>query len=196
MPLDKMARCGHVTASRIADVLATIKSGEATSRRNYRAEKVLERMFNTPQERDYSNAAMAYGNEMEAAARASYTMETGHDVEEVGFILHPDIPWAGASPDGTIGADGLLECKCPEPAAYLAAFMREPIDRKYLLQMQWQMACTGRQWCDYVVYRAGCDAVVQRVPRDEKMIAEISAEVRKFLAEVEDTLNAAYGRKQ
>lgn len=182
------ARLGKVTASRISDVTATIKTGEATSRRNYRAEKVLERISGIPQENTYVNGAMAYGIEKEAQARAAYCFDANVDVEEWGFINHPDINEAGASPDGLVGEDGLVEIKCPEASGYLSALLGQDIDKKYIQQMQWQMACTGRQWCDYVVYREGLDLVRRRVMRDDKTIAELEAEVRTFLAEVEDTL--------
>lgn len=182
------ARLGKVTASRICDVTATIKTGEATSRRNYRAEKVLERVSGIPQESGYKNGAMQYGIDNEATARAAYCFDANTDVAEVGFIPHPTIANAGASPDGLIGDDGLVEIKCPEANGYLEAALGKIIDKKYLQQMMWQMACTGRQWCDFAVYREGLDLICQRVMRDDKMIAELEAEVRKFLAEVDGTL--------
>lgn len=182
------ARLGKVTASRIADVMATIKTGEAVSRRNYRAEKVLERISGIPQENGYRSSAMIYGTENEDRALLGYSFEAGIDVAPVGFIPHPTIANAGASPDGLVGDDGLVEVKCPEANGYLEALLGKTIPEKYLLQMQWQMACTGRKWCDYVVWREGLDPVITRVDRDDKLIAKIEAEVRTFLAEVEGTL--------
>jgi len=182
------ARLGKVTGSRIGDVMATIAKGEATSRRNYRSEKVLERWTLEPQERGYSNNAMQYGIETEAEARAMYAIENAVEVEVVGFLDHPKIGNAGASPDGLVGGDGegLIEIKCPEPSGYLDARIRgAPIEEKYLLQMQFQMAVTGRAWCDYVVYRKGCPLAVQRIKRDDKLIEKIEAHVRKFLVEVD-----------
>jgi putative phage-type endonuclease len=181
-------RLGRVTASRICDVMATTKSGEAVTRRNYRAEKVLERISGKSQENNYQSGAMLAGIEREAQARIEYEFDQNCTVEEVGIIPHPTIQWAAASPDGLVGDDGLIEIKCPEPAAFLDAMLGKDIPQKYADQMQWQMACSGRQWCDYVVYREGLPLAMLRIERDNKRIAGIEAEVRKFLQEVEDTL--------
>jgi putative phage-type endonuclease len=181
-------RLGRVTASRISDVMATIKSGEAITRRNYRAEKVLERISGKSQENNYQSGAMLAGIEREAQARIEYEFDQNCTVEEVGIIPHPTIQWAAASPDGLVGEHGLIEIKCPEASAFLDAMLGKDIPQKYADQMQWQMACSGRQWCDYVLYREGLPLAMLRVERDDKRIAEIEAEVRKFLQEVEDTL--------
>jgi len=181
-------RLGRVTASRICDVMATIKTGEAVTRRNYRAEKVLERISGKSQENNYQSGAMLAGIEREAQARIAYEFEKNCTVEDIGIIPHPTIEWAAASPDGLVGEHGLVEVKCPEASAYLDALLGRDIPQKYVDQMQWQLACSGRLWCDYVVYREDLPLVVKRVPRDNKRITEIEAEVRKFLQEVEDTL--------
>ena len=182
-------RLGRVTASRICDVMATIKTGEAVTRRNYRAEKVLERISGKSQENNYQSGAMLAGIEREAQARIAYEFEKNCTVEDVGIIPHPTIEWAAASPDGLVGEHGLVEVKCPEASAYLDALLGRDIPQKYLDQMQWQLACSGRLWCDYVVYREDLPLVPpKRVARDNKRIDEIEAEVRKFLQEVEDTL--------
>jgi putative phage-type endonuclease len=181
-------RLGKVTASRIADVMATVKTGEAVSRRNYRAEKVLERISGVPQDNGYQSYAMKAGIENESKAQAAYCFHADTAVQAVGFIPHPTIPNAGASPDGYVGDDGLIEIKCPEASAYLDALLGKPIPEKYVLQMQFQMAATGRQWCDYIVWRDGLQTVLVRVMRDDKLIAKIEEEVRTFLGEVEDIL--------
>lgn len=182
------ARLGKVTASRIADVMATIKTGEAVSRRNYRAEKVLERISGIPQDNGYQSFAMRAGTENEHRGLLGYSFKSGNTVTPAGFVDHPKIANAGASPDGYVGMDGLIEIKCPEASAYLDALLGKDIPQKYVLQMQWQMACTGRPWCDYVVWRDGLDPVIQHVMRDDKLIAKLEEEVRTFLAEVEDIL--------
>jgi putative phage-type endonuclease len=188
------ARCGSVTASRIDDVMATIKTGEAQTRKNYRAEKVLERACGIPQDNSYKSAAMIAGSEVEAMARAVYAFEMDVDVVEVGFIPHPRIAHAGASPDGLINETGLIEIKCPQARAYLDAKLTSPIDRKYVLQMQFQMAVTGREWCDYVVYREGLPLIVQRITRDDALIREIEYAVQTFLSEVEAEYNRAFAK--
>ena len=109
-------------------------------------------------------------------------------VEEVGFIPHPTIEWAGASPDGVVG-DGLVEIKCPESKGMIEALLTKKVPQKYFTQMQFQMACTGKKWCDYVVFDPRmppkAQLFVTRVDRDDEYIAEIEAEIVKFLAEVE-----------
>ncbi|QDP58720.1 MAG: putative exonuclease [Prokaryotic dsDNA virus sp.] len=184
------ARLGRVTASRIADVMAKTKTGYGAGRKNYMAELLCERLTGAAQER-FTNAAMQWGTEQEPMARDAYAFITGRDVEEVGFVDHPSIPMTGASPDGFVGGDGLIEIKCPNTATHLDTLTEEKIERKYLLQMQWQMACTGRAFCDFASYDPRLPAELQlwvkRVDRDADLIAEIEDEVRKFLAELDAT---------
>ena len=192
-------RCGRVTASRVADIIAKTKSGPSTSRANYAAQLVVERLTGSV-EPSYQNAAMQWGIEKEAEARIAYRFLTDIDVIETDFVLHPDIFMAGASPDGLAGADGLVEIKCPNSATHMDTLLREAIPDKYQVQMLWQMACTGRQWCDFVSYDPRFPEhmrlFVKRLVRDEGRIAELEAEVRSFIAEVEKScaaLNAKHG---
>jgi putative phage-type endonuclease len=192
------ARCGKVTASRIADMLATTKTGWGASRTNYHAELVAERLTGVPAER-YVNGPMLYGTELEPEARAVYAFERNVDVVEVGFIPHPLIADAGASPDGLVDNDGLVELKCPNTGTHLKTLLNpEVIDRTYRYQMQFQMACTGRQWCDFVSYDKRLTVPyrmsITRVPRDDKMIAEIERGIVVFLGEVADTISALQKR--
>lgn len=193
------ARCGHVTASRIADVMAQIKTGEAAARSDYRADLVAERLTGQPQE-SYSNAAMQWGVEQEPIARSAYEVERGEMVEQVGFIIHPSIKWSGASPDGLVGDDGLVEIKCPNTKTHIEYSVTGKIPRKYILQMQWQMECTGRKWCDFVSYDPrmpeGMRLWIKRVDRDYETIQNIKQEVIAFLDGVQqaiDKLNLIYG---
>jgi len=182
-------RLGKVTASCLHKVMAKLRDGRpGADRSNYMAQLICERLTGNPTE-GFTNAAMQRGTDIEPQARAMYCFQTGADVEETGFHVHPAIEMAGASPDGLIGEDGLLELKCPNSATHIATLRGEPIDRKYVLQMQWQMACTGRAWCDFASFDDRLPEEmalhIQRVQRDEKLIAEMEAEVRAFLAEVE-----------
>lgn len=192
-------RCGRVTASRIADLMAKTKTGWGASRANYAAELVAERLTGSPAEK-FSNAAMQWGTEKEPEARDTYALVTGATVKQIGIVQHPTIEMAAASPDGLVGNDGLVEIKCPNTATHISTLLAEAIDKKYVLQMQWQMACTGRAWCDFVSYDprmpAEMSLFIQRVPRDDTMIAELTREVEIFLAEVTDTvakLEAKFG---
>ena len=134
------ARCGKVTASRIADLTAKTKSGYAASRANYMAQLLTERLTGEVAE-SFSSSAMQWGTDIEPRARATYALLTGNSVKETGFVLHPAIANAGASPDGLVGEDGLIEIKCPNTATHLDALRTEKIPGKYQKQMLWQMAC-------------------------------------------------------
>jgi putative phage-type endonuclease len=181
-------RLGLVTASRIADVMAKTKTGTAASRSGYMTQLVTERLTGQPTE-GYQSAAMEWGIEQEGAARAAYEARTGVLVDEVDFVRHPILE-AGASPDGLVGEDGCIEIKCPNTATMLEYIEDRSVPRKYLLQIQWQLACTGRNWCDFVAYDPRLPEHLQllviRVPRDESVIAEIAGEVGRFLTELRD----------
>lgn len=185
------ARIGKVTASRVADVIATTKTGYSASRANYEAELIAERLTGEPAEK-FSNAAMAWGTEKEPEAREAYAFLKGVDVVQIGFVDHPVIAMTGASPDGLVGKDGLVEIKAPNTATHLDTLLGGKVPAKYITQMMWQMACTGRQWCDFVSFDprlpAHLQTFIRRVPRDNALIADLEKEVRKFLDGVESKL--------
>ncbi len=191
------ARCGQVTASRIADIMAKIKSGPSASRKNYLAQLLVERLTGLPAE-SYSNAAIEWGNEQEPLGRAAYELAQSVLVEECGYIPHPSLTGTGASPDGLVGEDGLLELKCPNTTTAVEFILSSSIPEKYQLQMQWQLACTGRAWCDYAVYDPRlpdyAQLTIKRILRDEGKIAEIATEIQQFLAEL-DTLHTQFTRR-
>lgn len=182
------ARLGKATASRIAGIIAKNKDGKAAaSRENIAVELALEILTGNRQE-GFTNAAMQWGTETEPQARAAYESYTGKFVEEVGFVDHPTIPMAGCSPDGLVG-DGLIEIKCPIPATHLKTITAGKADSQYIPQMQWQMAVTGRQWCDFVSYHPRFPEkhrlAIFRVERDQKYIDTLEAEVLAFNKEVQ-----------
>lgn len=184
----RIARMGKVTASRIAEVVATTKSGDwGAGRANYMAELLIERLTGIPHE-GYQSADMRWGNEVEPEARASYAFTHGVEIETVGFVPHLYIDDAGASPDGLIGKHGLVEFKCPKTATHIQTILTGKIDKEYRLQMQWQMACTERLWCDYNSYDPRVPMKMRlwttRVVRDDKIIGELEREVPLFLAEL------------
>jgi putative phage-type endonuclease len=185
------ARLGKVTASRVADVIAKTKTGYGASRANLMADLIVERLTGQPAS-TFTNAHMEWGTEQEPHARAAYSARTGELVEEVGFIDHPRIANSGASPDGLV-ADGLVEFKCPATATHLETLLAQTVPGKYIAQMQWQMACTGRAWCDFVSYDPRLPEhlrmFVKRVERDNDYIKMLEAEVTLFLSELEEKLN-------
>lgn len=192
------ARLGKVTGSRVADLMAKTKSGYSASRANYMAELICERLTGEQAER-FQNAAMQHGTDTEPQARAAYEFMTDRAVVETGFTIHPTIADFGASPDGLIGADGLLEIKCPNTATHVDTLLTETVPAKYITQMQAQMACTGRAWCDFVSFDPRLPSDLQmwvtRVQRDPVFITDMEAEIAAFLTELDakvDALRARY----
>ena len=184
----KAVRCGKVTASRVADVTAKTKTGWGASRANYLAELIAERMTDIPAD-SYTNAAMQWGVDHEAEARDAYQFYAEADVEQVAFVEHPTIGMTGASPDGLVGDAGLVEIKCPNTATHIETLLGQSIPAKYVTQMQWQMACTGRKWCDFASFDPRMPEAlrlfVKRLDRDDVLIASLESSVGDFLVEVD-----------
>lgn len=189
----KHQRLGKVTASRIADVTAKTKTGWGASRANYMADLLVERLTGIPSDY-YVNDAMRWGTEQEPLARSAYEFLRDCTVDAAGFIDHPAVAMSGASPDGLIGADGLVEIKCPQTATHIETLQGSSIPGKYIGQIQWQLACTGRQWCDWVSFDprmpAAMQLFVQRIERDDKLIADLEKNVSDFLAELDAKIEA------
>ena len=196
------ARVGKVGASRVADIIDKTKSGPSASRATYMGQLIAERLTGKPMD-GFSSPAMQWGTDCEGAARAAYQFEIGALVERVGFIEHPKIIMSGASPDGYVGGDGLLEIKCPNTATHIETLLGQSVPSKYVTQMSWQMACTGRAWCDFVSFDPrmpdSMSLFVKRVHRDDKLIAELENAVIVFIAELDDKvaqLSARYDVKR
>lgn len=184
----KRQRLGKVTASRMADVIAKTKSGWGASRANYMAELIAERLTGVPADR-YTNSAMAWGTETEPQARAAYEFYCNVEVLETGFVDHFGIEMTGASPDGLVGKDGLIEIKCPGTATHIDTLLNGTIPDKYVVQMQWQMACCQRDYCDFVSFdpRMPEDLAmwIKRVERDSDRILSLEHDVCEFLSELD-----------
>ena len=190
-------RLGKVTASRISDVIAKTKTGVSTSRQNYLVQLVSERLTGKKGD-SFVNQAMLDGIEREGLARELYMQTRGTSVTEVGFFDHPVIKNSGASPDGAVNAEedgkyaGLIEVKSPIETTHTNTLMSKSVPSKYIPQMQWQLACTGAKWVDFVSYNPNFPEELQlfvaRVDRDDTYIGELEAEVIKFLDEVEQTI--------
>jgi len=183
------ARLGKVTASKIADVMASGRSGApSVTRANYLAQLLCERLTGRPTE-GYTNDAMQHGTDNEPIAINAYEMAQDVIVNPIGFVDHPSIAMSGASPDGLVGEDGLIEVKCPNSATHLATLKGGSIDGRYMKQMQWQMACTGRKWCDFVSFDPRMPEHLQlhvrRVLLDPALVREIETAVCEFLAELD-----------
>lgn len=185
------ARLGKATASKYADITAKTRSGYAASRKNYMAQLVSETLTNQPQE-NVTSKAMEWGTDTEPVARLEYELVTGNTVEETGFWLHDTIP-TGASPDGFVNNDGLLEIKCPNTATHIETLSTKQVPRHYFAQVQGQMWITDRKWCDYVSYDPrlpeNAQLIIVRVDRDEEFIKELELEIAMFMAEVNEKVN-------
>jgi len=193
------ARLGKVTASRIADVCARTKHGWAASRKNYMHDLIVERLSGVHVPTG-TGAARRWGQEVEPEAKIAYEFYRDATIVEAGFIPHPTIADTGASPDGLVGDDGLVEFKCPTLSVHLETLQSDEVAPEYVLQMQWQMACTGRQWCDFASYDPrfpeAMRLYVSRLQRDDAVIGALEKDVTDFLAEVRrtvDLLNAKFG---
>lgn len=189
------ARCGRVTASRIADIVRKTKDGKASEmRETYLGELIAERLSGVVEADSYQSDAMKRGTETEDKARAYYGFINDVEPARVGFVLHPTIDMAGASPDRLVGNDGLIEVKCPHSKNHVKTLMGAPIKPDYVKQMQWQLACTGRKWVDYVSFddRLPPDLAMHviRITRDDNLIKELESATIKFIADVDATISA------
>jgi len=192
------ARLGKVTASRVADVIAKTKTGYSASRDNYMAQLVCERMTGVQGE-SFTNAAMQWGTDQEPLARAAYEAAQDVLVDETGFVIHPRIQEAGASPDGLVGMFGLIEIKCPNTATHIETILSDKVPGKYITQMQWQMACTERDWCDFVSFDSrmpeGLQLFIKRVEFDFIYVKMLEYEIQEFLDELETKIKNLNERK-
>jgi putative phage-type endonuclease len=181
------ARCGKVTASRVADIIAKTKTGASASRDNYLAQLVCERMTGKPAE-SYSNAAMQWGTDTEPFARAAYEARMDLLVTEVGFIDHPWITMSGASPDG-LANEGMVEIKCPNTATHIDTLLSQTVPAKYITQMMWQMACADRPWADFVSFDPRLperhQLFIKRINYDPEMVNLLENSVIQFLGDVD-----------
>lgn len=187
-------RCGLVTASRCSDVIALTKKGEETAdRRSYRSELIVEILTGQPYPQ-YVSKEMQWGRDQEQYARAAYEMHSDVLVETCGFVLHPAIPRFGASPDGLVADDGLIQIKCPNTTTHLAWMLAGTVPTEHMPQMLAEMACTGRSWCDFVSFDPRLPEHLQlfgrRFVRDQRMISSLEAEVAHFNAELDQVLSA------
>lgn len=193
----KAARVGCLSASRMGDMLAKTKTGWGASRANYAAQLVAERLTGESAE-NYVNAAMQWGIDKECEARAAYEFRIDKRTLPAAWVRHPSLDWAGASPDGFVGDDGLVEFKCPNTATHIDTLLGTGIPEKYRWQMQWQMACTGRAWCDFVSYDPRLPENMRlfqrRFDREPETVAMLEREAAVFLREIEDTVLALQKR--
>lgn len=191
-------RIGWCTASRMRDVTATLKNGEpAEARRKYMLELLTERATDLAFER-FVNPAMQWGIDNEASAVSEYEERTGVLVGPVGFCPHPTIEFFGATPDRLVGSDGLLEVKCPTTSTYMGWVLGGVVPEQHKPQMLAQIACTGRQWVDFVAYdpritRPESRMFIRRYQPSEAEIRAVEEAAKQFLVEVDAAFDAFIG---
>ena len=187
----RAARAGSLGASQIAEAIARTKTGWGASRANLLAQLTVERLTGMPTE-GFTSPAMQWGTEQEPEARLAYEFRTDSTVTQVGMVRHPSISGTHASPDGLVGDDGLIEIKCPLSATHIETLLTGSIPGKYVTQIEWQMACTGRSWCDFASFDPRLPEemrlFVKRLDRDDKRISEMEEQVREFLFELDATV--------
>lgn len=180
-------RVGKVTASNVSALVNKTKAGKwGTGAITYQAQLVTELL--TGQYNDFVSPAMEWGMYTEPQAQAAYSFFVSNEpIKPIGFADHPTIKGAGASPDGLVGSNGGVEIKCPNTVNHMKTLLADTVPKEHIVQMQWQMACTGRQWCDFVSFDprmgSGLDLFVKRVERDNEHIAKLEELVTDFVAE-------------
>lgn len=183
----QLDRIGKATASRFNDILAFTRNGFGAARKNYAAELVAEILTGVRSD-NYKSKSMEWGTETEPVARLQYQLVTGNEVEETGFWSHDTLP-AGASPDGLVNHDGILEIKCPNTATHIETLTTQQIPKQYIPQVQGQLWITEKLWCDFVSYDPrlpeNAQLVVIRVSRDEQYILELQEKVEEFMLDVQ-----------
>jgi putative phage-type endonuclease len=197
----KALRAGRITASCMADVLAFDKKTGKTqlkARENYIAQIVAEILSGQPKDGPQT-FAMRRGSELEAEARAEYEVITGNFVEQVTFAVNDELPFVGASPDGLVGTDGMIEIKCPEDICKHLAAIRFGMPEEHAPQVQSGMWSAGRQWCDFVSYHPDFPphfrTVIVRVKRDESYIKALAEPCKSLWAEVQIILTELGGNR-
>jgi hypothetical protein len=201
------ARNGRVTASKISDVMQYLKQTKAEQetgvrrqgqkRIDYKTELIAGTLRGEALPHFVSDA-MRWGIEQEALAATEYELESPEAVMPVGFVYHPTIERAGASPDRLVGKDGLLEVKCPETTTHLEWILAGVVPDEHRRQMLFQMRCCEREWCDFMSFDSRLPRRYQkfiiRLHADETAMDDIDSEVRQFLAEVDGIIESLDGK--
>jgi putative phage-type endonuclease len=186
-------RAGKFTGSRFSALMARTRSGVSASRDKLIDDLACERRSGEC-EPTYQNAAMLRGTELEPEARSAYEARMGVLVEEVAFIVHPEYPNVGVSPDGLVGDEGMVEIKCPDSKARHMSYLLEGKHvNEYWWQLQGQLWVAGRKWVDAVSYDPRWSEerhrlAIVKVKADPKAHAELAAEVEKAEAEIQAKL--------
>ncbi len=180
-------RCGKVTASRVKDLNAKPSKGKAL---NALGLTILAERLTGVQKETPTNFYMQWGIDNEPHAIAAYENETGFFVNGTGLIDHPFIEMFGASPDGLVGENGQIEVKCPDTTTHLNTLLTKEVPEEHVPQITSQLACTRREWCDFVSYDPRLEPELQiiiiRVFAKDLNIEGLERDVRAFNRAIEE----------
>jgi len=176
------ARTGKPTASGF-DKIVTMAGAPSKQRQKYLYALAAERITGTKEE-TFQSAAMQRGVDMEEEARGMYEFISENSVKQVGFCMDDEALY-GASPDGFIGKDGLIEIKCPSSAVHVGYLIDGKLPSDYFQQVQGQLLVTGRKFVDFFSYYPGIKPHMVRVMPDSKFQMALKAELQAFCKELE-----------
>lgn len=180
-------RCGKVTASRVKDLNAKPSKGKAL---NALGLTILAERLTGVQKETPTNFYMQWGIDNEPHAIAAYENETGFFVNGTGLIDHPFIEMFGASPDGLVSENGQIEVKCPDTTTHLNTLLTKEVPEEHIPQITSQLACTRREWCDFVSYDPRLEPELQiiiiRVFAKDLNIEGLERDVRAFNRAIEE----------
>ena len=183
------ARCGHLTASRMADAMAILKSGKPSEARNKLMIEILAERMTGDAMPHYVNDAMRWGAETELLAKEAYQTASGNLLDACGFILHPSIEHFGASPDAFLDADAVVEFKCPTTTTHIGWLLAGVVPEQHKPQILAQLACTERAHAIFVSFDPRMPAARQLFIKEwTPTLAEIEAvetAAREFLADLD-----------
>ena len=186
------ARLGKSTASTFKDMMAATRTGESQYKIKLRQKLAIERLTGKRIEDHFMNKAMQDGVDREPIARKLFEDRYGFVVNEVGFIDHKEVDMSGASPDGLVGEDYVVEIKCPTHITHLNNLMAVKLPKQYHYQIQWQMACTDRSNAHFISYHPDFPDELNMkhilVQRDDELIKNMEAAAHQFNIEIEDLI--------
>ena len=189
--------------------MSFLRDGKPSQKRtDYLYDVVAERLCNLAKDH-YVTDAMQHGLDYEEEAKAAYMEATGNLIKPAGFVHHPKIEFFGATPDGLVDFDGLVETKCPTMRTFVKWKMDGEVPEEHKAQMIAQCSCTGRKWVDFVAYdprilkvtenlfvrnprtiKGNQNLFVRRFTPTKEDIEKVESAAIQFLKEVDEVFEA------
>ncbi len=188
------SRAGKLTGSRMGDAMSYRKDGKPSAERSKLLRELLAERLTGQSVRHFVNDAMQWGLDTEDEAKLAYEAATGEFIGKCGYYDHPRIDMFGATPDGLLSPDGVLEIKCPTTPTYVEWVMAGIVPEEHRPQMIVEILCTGRQWCEFVAFdprmRKASPLFIRRYMPTAEEVAAVEAEAVKFLGELDAMFEA------